>query len=150
MLRVAQERLEPETWQKVVDRLTTADTDDEVAAAWHAVDLLRAMYAAPDRDTAHRRLVALYQWAVAVDVAEITRLATTIDRWQEEVLAFFDTQATNAATESANVKIKNVRRAARGFRNPYNYSARILLHAGQPRRLPTTSRIRSYTLTTAA
>ena len=150
VLRVAQERLEPETWQKVVDRLTPADTDDEVAAAWHAVDLLRAMYAAPDRDTAHRRLVAFYEWAVDVDVAEITRLATTIDRWQEEVLAFFDTRATNAATESANVKIKNVRRAARGFRNPHNYSARILLHAGQPRRLPNTSRIRSYTLTTAA
>jgi hypothetical protein len=58
------------------------------------------MYQAPDRDTAHRRLVAFYEWAVAVDVAEITRLATTIDTWQEEVLAFFDTRASNAATES--------------------------------------------------
>jgi transposase len=71
-------------------------------------------------------------------------------RWQDEVLAFFDTRATNAATESANVKIKSIRRAARGFRNPGNYAARIRLHAGQPRRLPTTTRIRSYTLTTAA
>ena len=100
MLRVAQERLEPETWRKVVDRLTAADSDDEVAAAWHAVDLLRAMYAAPDRDTAHRRLVAFYEWVVAVDVTEITRLATTIDPWQDEVLAFFDARATNAATEA--------------------------------------------------
>ena len=87
---------------------------------------------------------------VTVEVAEVTRLATTIDTWQNEVLAFFDTRATNAATESANVKIKNIRRAARGFRNPDNYRARIMLHAGQPRRLPTTTRIRSYTLTTAA
>ena len=81
---------------------------------------------------------------------ELTRLATTIDTWRDEVLAFFDTGAINAATESANVKIKDIRRAARGFRNPANYRARIMLHAGQPRSIPTTPRIRSYTLTTAA
>ena len=39
---------------------------------------------------------------------------------------------SNAPTESANVKIKSVRRVARGFRNTGNYRARILLHAGQP------------------
>ena len=66
------------------------------------------------------------------------------------MLAFFDTRASNAATESANVKIKSIRRAARGLRNTDNYRARILIHAGQPRRLPTTTRNRSYTLTTAA
>jgi transposase len=64
--------------------------------------------------------------------------------------AFFDTRATNAATEAANVRIKNVRRAARGFRNTEHYAARIRLHAGQPRRVPTTTRIRSYTFATAA
>jgi transposase len=150
VLRVGQERLEESKRHQIFDRLRAADTDDEVAAAWVAVDLLRRMYQAPDRDTAHRRLVTFYEWAVAVDVAEINRLATTIDTWQDEVLAFFDTRASNAATESANVKIKSIRRAARGFRNTENYAARIKLHAGQPRRLPTTTRIRSYTLTTAA
>jgi hypothetical protein len=49
-----------------------------------------------------------------------------------------------------NVKIKSIRRAARGFKNSDNYAARIKLHAGQPRRLPTTSRIRSYSFATAA
>lgn len=51
VLRVAQQRLDPHTLE------WDADTDDEVAAAWHTVDLLRRVYAAPDRDTAHRRLV---------------------------------------------------------------------------------------------
>ena len=150
VLRVAQERLDPDTLEWIFGVLHDADSDDEVAAAWHAVDLLRRVYAAPDRDTAHRRLVSFYEWAVEVDIREVTRLATTIDTWQDEVLAFFDTRATNAATESANVKIKDVRRAARGFRNDANYRARIRLHAGQPRSVPTTTRIRSYTLTTAA
>jgi transposase len=150
VLRVGQERLGEHTVERIFERLRQADTDDEVAAAWVAVDLLRKMYAATDRDTAHRRLVAFYEWAATVGVPEVTRLARTIDTWQDEVLAFFDTRASNAPTESANVKIKSVRRVARGFRNTGNYRARILLHAGQPRRVPTTARIRSYSFTTAA
>jgi transposase len=150
VLRVGQERLDETVVANIFDRLREADTDDEVAAAWVAVDLLRRMYQARDRDTAHRRLVAFYEWAVTVDVAEVIRLATTIDTWQDEVLAFFDTRASNAPTESANVKIKSVRRGARGFRNCGNYAARIRLHAGQRRRVPTTTRIRSYSFATAA
>jgi transposase len=150
VLRVAQERLDENTLNRIFKRLATEDTEDEVAAAWVAVDLLRRVYQTPDRDTAHRRLVEFYQWAVAVEVDEVTRLATTVDTWQDEVLAFFDTRASNAPTESCNVRIKSIRRAARGFKNCGNYRAHILLHAGQPRRLPTTPRIRSYTLTTAA
>ena len=150
VLRVGQERLDETVLVKIFDRLRAADTDDEVAAAWIAVDLLRRMYQAPDRDTAHRRLVTFYEWAVEVEVDEVIRLAKTIDTWQDEVLAFFDTRASNAPTESANVKIKSIRRAARGFRNCGNYAARIRLHAGRPRRVPTTTRIRSYSFTTAA
>lgn len=150
VLRVGQERLGDEAVTKMLDRLRDADTDDEVAAAWVAVDLLRRVYQAPDRDTAHRRLITFYEWVAAVDVAEATRLATTIDTWQDEVLAFFDTRASNAPTESANVKSKSIRRAAHGFRNCTNYAARIRLHAGQPRRVPTTTRIRPYSFITAA
>jgi transposase len=57
------------------------------------------MYAAPDRDTAHRRLVTFYEWAATVDVAEVARLAKTIGAWQDEVLTFFETQASNAPGE---------------------------------------------------
>jgi hypothetical protein len=103
VLRVAQERLDETTLAKALDRLRAADPDDEVGAAWVAVELLRRVSQVPERDTAHRRLVAFYEWIVEVDVPELTGLATTVDRWQDEVLAFFDTRATNAATESANV-----------------------------------------------
>ncbi len=110
VLRVGQERLDDATRRKVFDRVRAADTNDEVGAAWVAVDLLRHVYAAADRDTAHRRLIDFYWWVADVDVPELTRLATTIDTWQDQVLAFFDTGVTNAATESANVKIKDIRR----------------------------------------
>lgn len=85
---------------EVFTTLRAADSDDEVGAAWVALDLLRAIYAAPDRDTAHRRLVAFYEWVAMVEVDEVTALATSIDRWQSQVLAYFDTGASNASTES--------------------------------------------------
>lgn len=122
VLRVGQERLDETVVTKIFARLQDADTDDEVVAAWVAVDLLRRVYQAPDCDTAHRRLVTFYEWVVAVDVAEVSRLATTIDTLQDEVLAFSDTRASNTPTESTNVKIKSIRRAARGFRNCANYA----------------------------
>jgi hypothetical protein len=43
VLRVGQERLDDTVLAKIFDRLRAADTDDEVAAAWIAVDLLRRM-----------------------------------------------------------------------------------------------------------
>jgi transposase len=48
-----------------------------------------------------------------VKIFERLRAADTDD----EVAAAFDTRASNAPTESANVKIQSIRRAARGFRN---------------------------------
>jgi hypothetical protein len=70
---------------------------------------------------AHGQVTTFYEWVAEVEVAELTRMATTIDRWRHEVLAFFDTRATNAATASANAAI-NHRRVARGFRNVAHYA----------------------------
>ena len=150
LLRVGIERLAQDVLDEVFTTLRAADSDDEVGAAWVALDLLRAVYAAPDRDTAHRRLVAFYEWVAMVEVDEVTTLATSIDRWQDQVLAYFDTGASNGPTESTNVKIKNVRRAARGFRNFDNYRARILVHAGRPRSLRHASQLRGPNAITAA
>jgi transposase len=83
--------------QHVQSRLPPDDDPAHNASRpWVAVDLLRRVYQAPDRGTAHRRLAAFYEWAVTVEVAEVTRLARTIGTWQDEVLGFFDTRASNA------------------------------------------------------
>jgi hypothetical protein len=52
--------------------------------------------------------------AVTIDVPALIRTATTIDTWQNEVLAFFD-NASDTPTESGNVKITSIRQAARRF-----------------------------------
>ena len=59
---------------------------------------------------------------------ETTRLATTIDRWWPEVLAFLETRITNARTEGYNRVIKQIKRTGCGYRNQANYERRIVLH----------------------
>lgn len=48
----------------------------------------RDVFATNYRDIAARRLVAFYEWVAYV---ELTRLATTISHWQDEVLAYHTT-----------------------------------------------------------
>jgi transposase len=63
------------------------------------------------------------------DIPELTRLATTIDSWRGELLAYFDTGGiSNGPTEAINLLIKEIKRVGHGFRNFDNY--RLLLYCG--------------------
>ncbi|HVU01608.1 MAG TPA: transposase, partial [Polyangiaceae bacterium] len=46
--------------------------------------------------------------------------------WRHEVLAYFDTGATNGRTEGFNLKAKLVKRRAFGYRSFRNYRLRLL------------------------
>ena len=68
-------------------------------------------------------------FASDADVPELTRLAHTVDRWRDEILAFHTTGGcSNGPTEAVNLLIKKVKRVGHGFRNFDNY--RLLLHCG--------------------
>ncbi len=67
---------------------------------------------------------------MADDVAEIRALAATLKRWRPEILARFDTGASNGPTEGLNLLVKKVKRCGHGFRSFDNYRIRILLHTG--------------------
>jgi len=58
------------------------------------------------------------------DLLELHRLATTIETWWPEILAFLHTGITNAGSEGTNRVIKTVARDAYGFRNPENQRLR--------------------------
>lgn len=103
-----------------------ADDELEVECAWVAKEAFRHLYTAPDRRVAHRRLVAWYQLVADYDVPELTRFATTIAQWEQQFLNYFDSRATNAASEGRNLIIKQVKRSGFGFRRFDNYRLRVL------------------------
>ena len=84
-----------------------------------------------------------FDWAADVDVAEVTRLAGTVDRWRHEVLAYFTTgRSCSGPVEAVNGEIEAVDRAARGFRNVHNYRTRMLLKTAVLWQTPTTPSLR--------
>ena len=82
------------------------------------------------------RLWAFYRWCADADIPELTTLAETIETWWPAIEVFLTTGLTNARTEGTNRLIKQVKRAACGFRNRENYRRRVRLHCTrQTRRL---------------
>jgi transposase len=112
--------------------LDAGDTSDEqLARTWIAAQDLRLIYHSPDRARAEQ---ALYRWltyCADADIPELIRLATTIDSWRSELLAYFTTNGvSNGPTEAINLLIKKIKRVGHGFRNFDNYRLRLLLHCG--------------------
>src|SRR5829696_5603452 len=135
------ERLSAKAFSRMWNGCIDHDPTGDLLAAWIAKEELRALLGTARRggqrhEVAHR-LHAFYDWCATVDVPEITTLAETIDRWWPAILVFLQTGITNAATEGTNRTIKQVKRAACGFRNKTHYRHRVRLHSTRPdRRVP--------------
>jgi len=123
-------------WNGCVDH----DPSGQILSAWIAKEELRALFATAaaggHRDQIHQRLWAFYQWCADAQIPELTTLAETIETWWPAIEVFLTTGLTNARTEGTNRLIKQVKRAACGFRNRDNYRRRVRLHCTrQTRRL---------------
>lgn len=144
LLRRAAAHLSETAWTRLLAGLDAGDTDDQqVARTWIAAQDLREIYRAPDRDRARRALERWYWHCATAGVPELVRLATTISNWQDEFLAYFDTDGTsNGPTEAINLLVKRIKRVGFGFRNLCNYRLRLLLHCGVDWHTQPTTQIR--------
>ena len=115
-------------WNGCVDH----DPTGQILSAWIAKEELRALCATAARG-GHRheirgRLWEFYRWCADAEIPELTTLAETIETWWPAIEVFLTTGLTNARTEGTNRLIKQVKRAACGFRNRENYRRRVRLH----------------------
>jgi transposase len=130
------ERALTRMWNGCIDH----DPTGAILTAWIAKEELRALCATASRgghrDQINQRLWAFYTWCADAEVPELTTLAETIETWWPAIELFLTTGLTNARTEGTNRLIKQVKRAACGFRNRDNYRRRVRLHCTrQTRRL---------------
>ena len=138
-------------WERLRDGLAAGDPDGHVAAVWLARELLSEVYTARDLAHAKRRLIVFLQHAADAEVPELTRLAHTVDRWRNEILAFHTTSgASNGPTEAVNLLIEKIRRLGHGYRNFENYRRRLLLGCGVQWDTAPTRRIRGRQPASAA
>ena len=123
-------------WNGCVDH----DPSGQILSAWIGKEELRALCATAAQgghpSEIRDRLYAFYRWCADAQVPELTTLAETIETWWPAIEVFLTTGLTNARTEGTNRLIKQVKRAACGFRNRENYRRRVRLHCTrQTRRL---------------
>jgi transposase len=115
-------------WNGCVDH----DPTGQILTAWIAKEELRALCATAGRGghpgVSRARLDTFYSWCADADIPELTTLAETIETWWPAIEVFLTTGLTNAKTEGTNRLIKQVKRAACGFRNRENYRRRVRLH----------------------
>lgn len=125
------DRLTDDRLEWMMGLLAAGDPDGEVGAAVLAKELLREVYSAASEAHARRRLIAFYQHCADADVAELARLARTIDRWSDEVLAYHRTgHASNGRVENTHMLAEKIRRNAHGFTNIDNYRRRLIGRLG--------------------
>jgi len=131
VLRRSAEHLSEHAWARLLAGLDAGDLDQQIGLTWIAAQDLRGIYASASPAQAQQRL---YEWMVHCadsGVPELRRLATTIDSWTAEFLAYFTTGGiSNGPTEAMNLLIKKIKRVGHGFRNFDNYRLRLLLHCG--------------------
>ena len=115
-------------WNGCIDHEPTG----QILSAWIAKEELRALCATAARgghpSEIRDQLYAFYRWCADANIPELTTLAETIETWWPAVETFLLTGLTNARTEGTNRLIKQVKRAACGFRNRENYRRRIRSH----------------------
>jgi transposase len=141
-LLVAHERLTDRGWARIQTGLNVGDPAGEVGAAYLAKELLREVYATRSPRQARRRLERFYAHCRAAEVVELRRLATTVHRWEHEILGWHRTGLSNGPTEAMNLLIKKIKRVGHGFRSIENYRLRLLLHCGVEWHTPPVARIR--------
>jgi len=103
------------------------EANPEVAVAWVMKEAFAAIYEAPDRVEAARRLGVWEHNLPAAGLKELTDTWRTLQWWREPILAHFDDRQTNAFAEGVTNKVKVMKRRAYGFRNAERYGLKVLL-----------------------
>lgn len=98
------------------------------SVAWGVKEQLRRILVCTTVADAQRERALFNAYVALAAMPETTRLRKTIDAWWPAIATFIRTRATNAKTEAANVTVKNIKRAGRGYRSHENYRCRIMLY----------------------
>nr|WP_307097753.1 transposase [Arthrobacter sp. V1I9] len=90
---------------------------------------LRALLRTGSLEDATAAKKVLEELVKAAARAVTNRLYRTVCRWWKEIEVMIITGATTGKVEANNTAIKNIKRTARGYRNPANYKSVILLRS---------------------
>jgi transposase len=144
VLRRRQDRLSVKATARLQAGLIAGDPHGEVTLAWTVAQDLMGLYRLDDPNQARARAARLIDDLRSCPIPELARLGRTLYAWRTELCAHFEhPTVSNGPTENLNLKIKNTKRTARGYRNFAHYRLRLLLNHGRIRDDHSPTRIRT-------
>ncbi len=108
----------------------------DVEVTEHLYQDLVAAYCDPDKRTGKLTMfktLKRIKSGVLAELAELAQLGRSLWKRRKEILAYFDTGASNGPVEAINGRLEHLRGIALGFRNLDHYILRSLIHSGQLR-----------------
>ncbi|WP_415394476.1 ISL3 family transposase [Rhodococcus globerulus] len=108
----------------------------DVEVTEHIYQDLVAAYADPSKRAgklAMFKMLKRLKSGVPTELAELAQLGRSLWKRRKEILAYFDTGASNGPVEAINGRLEHLRGIALGFRNLDHYIVRSLIHSGQLR-----------------
>jgi transposase len=151
VLRRRRDRLSTKARARLQAGLIAGDPDGETTLAWTVAQDLMDLYRQTDPEHARTQAAALIADLRSCPIPELARLGHTLHTWQHELCAYFATPtSSNGPTENLNLKIKNTKRIARGYRKFDHYRLRLLLNHGRIHEDHSPTRIRTRAPRSAA
>jgi transposase len=144
VLRRRADHLSTKARARLETGLIAGDPDGETTIAWTVAQQVMDLYQHDEPDQARAAAVELIAALRECPIDELARLGRTLHAWREELLAHFvHPEVSNGPTENLNLKIKNTKRVARGYRNFAHYRLRLLLNHGRIHEDHSPTRIRT-------
>jgi transposase len=132
LLRRRHDRLTTTARARLEAGLVAGDPHGEVTIAWTIAQQIMAIYQLDTPEHARQRATELTTGLRSCPIPEPARLGRALLAWRTELAARFDhPTVSNGPTENLNLKIKNTKRIARGYRNFDHYRLRLLLNHGR-------------------
>ncbi|WP_267617362.1 ISL3 family transposase [Gordonia bronchialis] len=113
------------------------DTRDEHVAVAVTYAIYQDLIDAYDQPNKRDGKIAMYKLlkrihtGLPAGLAEVAQLGRSLWARRAEILAYFDTGASNGPVEAINGRLEHLRGIALGFRNLNHYILRSLIHSGQ-------------------
>ena len=103
----------------------------KVGRAWALKDMFSELWEYTYEGSAKNFFKKWYWWATHARLKPLAKAAKMIKEHLPNILTYLKHRITNAVAEGINSKIQQIKSAARGFRNFYNYRTAILFHCGK-------------------
>lgn len=114
--------------QRLVESLQM--TCPRIGKAYRLKEQFKEIFYTSDKQEAIAQFNAWLHLAGKTNIEPIRRFVKLVRKHWRGIITYFDLRTTNAIAERINLKIQEIKRSARGFRNTNNFLNMIYFHLG--------------------